>query len=154
MLLKIPAASDELVGRHVKGSKGTTWPHLRKVFGVFRRPGPVASYLLGYCNKLVRAVCEQRPVAMRLLLNDSPSILSGVLAKLRDDPFFELQLIVAGSHLSPEFGNTFEQIEADGFEISARVECLLRILVSAKRIITWWEADRAVIRVTWLGMGQ
>jgi len=90
MLLKIPAASDELVGRHVKGSKGTTWPHLRKVFGVFRRPGPVASYLLGYCNKLVRAVCEQRPVAMRLLLNDSPSILSGVLAHCYSDAVVDI----------------------------------------------------------------
>jgi UDP-hydrolysing UDP-N-acetyl-D-glucosamine 2-epimerase len=36
----------------------------------------------------------------------------------------ELDLIVFGAHLSAEFGNTVEVIEADGFEISARLECL------------------------------
>ena len=36
-----------------------------------------------------------------------------------------LQLIVSGSHLSPEFGMTVRQIEADGFTIDDRVEILL-----------------------------
>ena len=30
-----------------------------------------------------------------------------------------------GSHLSPEFGNTVREIEKDGFQIDARIECLL-----------------------------
>lgn len=30
-----------------------------------------------------------------------------------------------GPHLSPEFGNTFRDIERDGLEIAARIECLL-----------------------------
>src|SRR5437016_669719 len=37
----------------------------------------------------------------------------------------QLQLIVLGSHLSPEFGYTVQEIESDGFEIAARIECLL-----------------------------
>jgi UDP-N-acetylglucosamine 2-epimerase (non-hydrolysing)/GDP/UDP-N,N'-diacetylbacillosamine 2-epimerase (hydrolysing) len=37
----------------------------------------------------------------------------------------ELKLIVMGSHLSPEFGNTVNEIEADGFQIDACLECLL-----------------------------
>lgn len=37
----------------------------------------------------------------------------------------DLQLIVMGSHLSPEFGNTVKEIEKDGFRIAAKVECLL-----------------------------
>ena len=41
----------------------------------------------------------------------------------RDD--IELKLIALGSHLSPEFGNTIQEIEKDGFEIVARIECLL-----------------------------
>ena len=36
----------------------------------------------------------------------------------------ELELIVMGSHLSSEYGNTVEQITADGFAITARVDCL------------------------------
>ncbi|EAR23500.1 UDP-N-acetylglucosamine 2-epimerase [Nitrococcus mobilis] len=37
----------------------------------------------------------------------------------------ELQIIVSGMHLSPEFGETWRQIEADGFRIDAKVEMLL-----------------------------
>ncbi|MCP3672121.1 MAG: UDP-N-acetylglucosamine 2-epimerase (hydrolyzing) [Gammaproteobacteria bacterium] len=37
----------------------------------------------------------------------------------------ELQLVVTGMHLAPEFGLTYRQIEADGFTISRRVEMLL-----------------------------
>lgn len=36
-----------------------------------------------------------------------------------------LQTIVSAMHLSPEFGATWRQIEADGFPISAKVEMLL-----------------------------
>ncbi len=37
----------------------------------------------------------------------------------------DLKLIVLGSHLSPEFGNTVREIEKDGFPIAAKIECLL-----------------------------
>lgn len=37
----------------------------------------------------------------------------------------ELQLLVTGMHLSPEFGSTWQQIEADGFSISAKVDMQL-----------------------------
>ena len=37
----------------------------------------------------------------------------------------DLQLVVTGMHLSPEFGLTWRQIEADGFRIHRRVEMLL-----------------------------
>ena len=40
-------------------------------------------------------------------------------------PDVDLQLIVLGAHLSPEFGYTIRGIEADGFPIAARLECLL-----------------------------
>jgi len=48
-----------------------------------------------------------------------------VLRKLQADPELRLYLIVAGTHLSPEFGLTVKAIEADGFEIAERVEMLL-----------------------------
>ncbi len=40
-------------------------------------------------------------------------------------PQLELKLIVLASHLSPEFGGTVREIEADGLPIAARLECLL-----------------------------
>ena len=40
-------------------------------------------------------------------------------------PEIDLQLIVMASHLSPEFGATVKEIEADGLPIASRLECLL-----------------------------
>jgi UDP-hydrolysing UDP-N-acetyl-D-glucosamine 2-epimerase len=37
----------------------------------------------------------------------------------------DLGIIALGSHLSPEFGHTVQEIEKDGFQIAARIECLL-----------------------------
>jgi len=37
----------------------------------------------------------------------------------------DLRIVAIGPHLSPEFGNTFQEIEKDGFRIDARIECLL-----------------------------
>jgi UDP-N-acetylglucosamine 2-epimerase (non-hydrolysing)/GDP/UDP-N,N'-diacetylbacillosamine 2-epimerase (hydrolysing) len=47
------------------------------------------------------------------------------LHDLAAHPDVDLKIIVMGSHLSPEFGTTVKEIEADGFEIHGRVECLL-----------------------------
>jgi UDP-N-acetylglucosamine 2-epimerase (non-hydrolysing)/GDP/UDP-N,N'-diacetylbacillosamine 2-epimerase (hydrolysing) len=47
------------------------------------------------------------------------------LRDLSAHPLVDLQLIVLGSHLSPEFGHTVREIEKDGFPIAAKLECLL-----------------------------
>jgi UDP-hydrolysing UDP-N-acetyl-D-glucosamine 2-epimerase len=47
------------------------------------------------------------------------------LHDLSRNPGVDLKLIAMGSHLSPEFGATVGEIERDGFEIAARIECLL-----------------------------
>ena len=52
-------------------------------------------------------------------------LLYWVLHDLRAAPGIELQLIVTGMHLAPEFGLTVKEIERDGFEIARRVEMLL-----------------------------
>lgn len=52
-------------------------------------------------------------------------LLYWVLHDLQRDSAFELQLIVTGMHLSPEFGLTVRDIERDGFPIARRVEMLL-----------------------------
>ncbi|MFH1058080.1 MAG: UDP-N-acetylglucosamine 2-epimerase [Pseudomonadota bacterium] len=48
-----------------------------------------------------------------------------LLTAMAADPELELQLVVAGMHLAPEFGLTVRAVEAEGWPIAARVECLL-----------------------------
>ena len=47
------------------------------------------------------------------------------LRELAAHPEVELGVFALGAHLSPEFGNTLQEIERDGFPIQARIECLL-----------------------------
>lgn len=52
-------------------------------------------------------------------------LLYWLMREIEQDPELELQVIVTGMHLSPEFGLTYRFIEADGFHISAKVEMLI-----------------------------
>ncbi len=52
-------------------------------------------------------------------------LLKPLIEKISTDNEFTLQLLVTGAHLSPEFGLTYRQIEADGYVIDAKVEMLL-----------------------------
>ncbi|MHB1530117.1 MAG: UDP-N-acetylglucosamine 2-epimerase [Acidiferrobacteraceae bacterium] len=52
-------------------------------------------------------------------------LLYWLIHDLLVNPAFEVQLVVTGMHLSPEFGLTYKAIEADGLAIDARVEMLL-----------------------------
>jgi UDP-hydrolysing UDP-N-acetyl-D-glucosamine 2-epimerase len=47
------------------------------------------------------------------------------LRELQKHPNVQLELIVLGAHLSPEFGATVQEITKDGFALHARIECLL-----------------------------
>lgn len=51
-------------------------------------------------------------------------LLKGVIAGIHEDPDLQLQLLVTGMHLSPEFGLTYREIEQDGFPIARKVEML------------------------------
>ena len=44
---------------------------------------------------------------------------------IRQSPKLQLQLVATGTHLSPEFGLTYREIEADGFCIDRKIEMLL-----------------------------
>ena len=48
-----------------------------------------------------------------------------IIKRLHESTKSELQLLVGGMHLSPEFGMTVTQIEEDGFPITERLEFLL-----------------------------
>lgn len=52
-------------------------------------------------------------------------LLYWLLKDIQQEPELTLQLLVAGMHFSPEFGMTYQQIEADGFRIDEKVEMLL-----------------------------
>lgn len=52
-------------------------------------------------------------------------LLYWLMKDIEKDEQLELKLLVAGTHLSPEFGSTYESIEADGFVIDEKVEMLL-----------------------------
>ncbi len=47
------------------------------------------------------------------------------LRELVAHPAVELGVFALGAHLAPEFGSTIREIEADGFPIVSRIECLL-----------------------------
>ena len=51
-------------------------------------------------------------------------LLYWLMKEVDADPDLQLQIIAAGMHLSPDFGLTYHQIEADGFTIDAKVEML------------------------------
>ncbi len=51
--------------------------------------------------------------------------LRPVMLKVKNDKDLQIQVVASGMHLSPEFGMTYEQIEADGFKIDEKVEILL-----------------------------
>lgn len=52
-------------------------------------------------------------------------LLYWLMKSIKDDPNLELQIIVTGMHLSPEFGLTYKEIEKDGFPINRKIEMLL-----------------------------
>ena len=44
-------------------------------------------------------------------------LLRWVMQGIKDEPTLILQVIATGMHLSPHFGNTYREIEGDGFVI-------------------------------------
>lgn len=52
-------------------------------------------------------------------------IMYWLIKEIHDDPELELQLVVTGMHLSPEFGLTFKEIEKQNLPILKKVEVLM-----------------------------
>jgi len=68
-------------------------------------------------------------------------LLTPLLSWLRSDPGFDLQILVTGMHLSPEFGNTYQEILACGFSINESVD----MLISS-------DTDTAIVKSMGLGL--
>lgn len=52
-------------------------------------------------------------------------LLRPLIKRINEDNELQLQLVVTGMHLSPEFGLTYKEIEEDGFIIDEKIEILL-----------------------------
>lgn len=52
-------------------------------------------------------------------------LLKPVIERIYESKETELQLVVTGMHLSPEFGLTYTEIEKDGYPIDKKIEMLL-----------------------------
>ncbi len=74
---------------------------------------------------LTTGVSASRKVCVVTGTRAEYGLLYWLIRGLKDNPAFDLQLVVTGMHLSPEFGLTVRQIEADGLPITRRVEMLL-----------------------------
>lgn len=68
-------------------------------------------------------------------------LLLPLIMELKKDESFELQILATGMHLSPEFGNTYKNIEEEGITIDEKVEMLLSA-----------DTDTAIVKSTGLGM--
>src|SRR6185312_4097918 len=68
-------------------------------------------------------------------------LLWPLMKAIKKDPSLQLQLIVTGMHLAPEFGSTFQQIEQDGFTIDEKIDSLLS-----------GDSDSATVKSCGLGM--
>ena len=51
-------------------------------------------------------------------------LLSGLMTMIDDSPKLDLQLVVTGTHLLPEFGHTVDAISGAGFHIAAEVRVI------------------------------
>jgi len=61
-------------------------------------------------------------------------ILFAALKAIEAHPQLSAEVIVSGAHLSPQFGYTVQQIEADGFRIVQRIDSLLDANTAGSRL--------------------
>ncbi len=51
-------------------------------------------------------------------------LLRRVIGGIQSDPDLTLQLVVTGTHLSKDYGSTYEEIKQDGFEVNAEIHTI------------------------------
>jgi len=82
-------------------------------------------YIRTVYTSTVNQPIEARRIAVVTTSRADYSHLYWPLRELEAHPGVELGVFTLGAHLSPAFGSTIREIEADGFPIRARIECLL-----------------------------
>jgi GDP/UDP-N,N'-diacetylbacillosamine 2-epimerase (hydrolysing) len=81
-------------------------------------------------------MAEKRKILVVTGARSEYDILYPVLEKLNSDPFFDLQIIVTGAHLSENYGKTIENIERDRFVIADRIYNLINTDEKIGRVIS------------------
>ena len=70
-------------------------------------------------------MAEKRKICVVTGTRAEYGLLYWLMKEIQASDTLELQLVVTGMHLSPEFGLTYQQVEQDGFTIDRKVEMLL-----------------------------
>jgi UDP-N-acetylglucosamine 2-epimerase (non-hydrolysing) len=70
-------------------------------------------------------MADRRRIAVVSSTRADYGLLFWILNELKRSPITELQLIATGTHLSPAFGHTIDQIRADGFDVASEVDLLI-----------------------------
>ena len=85
-----------------------------------------------------RCVCLMSSKRMKIIaftsIRSEYDLMSGLYKELYHERKHDLRLVVSGAHLVESYGNTVQQIEDDGLNISYRVENLLAADSEAARI--------------------
>jgi GDP/UDP-N,N'-diacetylbacillosamine 2-epimerase (hydrolysing) len=71
------------------------------------------------------SVVQRRRIAVVTGTRAEYGLLYWLMKEIQSDQDLQLQIVVTGMHLSPEFGLTFHEIENDGFTIDDKIEMLL-----------------------------
>ncbi len=70
-------------------------------------------------------LAKKRKICVVTTTRADYGLLCRLMKEISVDPELELAVIATGMHLSPEFGLTVREIEADGFHVDKRIEMLL-----------------------------
>lgn len=73
----------------------------------------------------MRSMQKKRKICVATGTRADYGLLSILMSEIVKDKSLELSVIASCMHLSPEFGMTYREIEADGFRIDEKIEMLL-----------------------------
>lgn len=70
-------------------------------------------------------MAEKRKICVLTGTRAEYGLLYWTMKEIQNDPGLYLQIVATGTHLSPEYGLTYLQIEKDGFSIDRKLDILL-----------------------------
>jgi len=79
----------------------------------------------GPAEAMGKMTCSKRKICVYTSSRADYGLLHGVIKEIQATETLQLQILISGMHLSPEFGMTIQEIRADGFEPDETVEMLL-----------------------------
>ena len=74
---------------------------------------------------VVTNIMKKKKICILTATRAEFGLLKPIIEKLKNINEFDVRIVVTGMHLSPEFGLTYQEIEANGMEIDRKIEILL-----------------------------